>query len=113
MKLYDNIALAADETREWIILNQADLTESLISLTRTGVSPVDLIVKFAETVYANEESFTDVEALEIAAADAALCEEFGYHGMNIDARGSKIASVLRGNTVENPPEPKPEFIFTA
>lgn len=110
MKYFDNIAQAADETRTWIILNGEDLPPVTTELAKTGVSPVDLVVKFAEIVYTNQDSpsYTE-EAKDIAAANAVLAEQYGFHGLNVDGRGTKIASVLLGNTVENPPEPKQEY----
>lgn len=112
MKNFEGIADAANEVRNWIIRNEekmpVHLQERLAGLTTTGISPVDLIVGFTEAVYANPKGFP-AEAEDIAAGAAVLCENFGFHGMAVDGRGSKIAAVLDGKEVADAPEGKADF----
>ena len=113
MKTYDGIHDAATDVRRWLIQNEAKLPEHLkdrLTAVANEPSPVTVVTTFAEAVYANEKDF-NAEAKDIAAGVAVVCETFGFHGMNEDARGSRIAQALRGTKLAKgkAPEPKTEF----
>jgi len=114
MITFEGIADAADQTRRWLILNDADLPAHIAArmdaLTSTGTSPVALVCTFVEAVYANQDEFS-AEAKELAAAAAVVCETFGFHGMAEDHRGSRINKLLTGGslTEANTPVPKAEL----
>lgn len=101
---YDGIAEASNAARDWISINKASLesvhAEALDALTRTGVSAVDMIIYFADRVYANPSDFP-AEAKNIAAGCALFAEQWGFHGFNLESRGSKIAAILDGRTVRS------------
>ena len=115
MKTFDGIADAADAARALVISGgtglAATIAEKLAPLGRTGTSPVDLIVGFAEAIYANAGAAT-AEAKDVAAGCAIVAETYGFHQMNVEARGSKIARTLDGKAVSNPPEPKADWLDT-
>lgn len=116
MIIYNGIAQAADAVRAYLIANPAALPEpaqaKLASHTGTGASPVDLVVTFAEAVYANREDLTAAheDAFEIAAGAAVLAETFGFHGLNKDSRGSRMAILLDGGEVAEPPEARADLL---
>ena len=116
MKTFEGIADAADAARAMVIGGgtglPAQIAEKLAPLGRTGASPVDLMVGFAEAVYAHRADAT-AEAKEAAGGVALFAESVGFHGLNVDARGSKIARVLDGQNVANAPEPKAEWLEVA
>jgi shikimate 5-dehydrogenase len=112
MRNFPGIAAAADAARACLIGGSTGLpdgtAEKLAPAAATGGSPVDLTVGFAEAVYANSEAASE-EAREIAAGCAVLAETFGFHGLNQDGRGSRMALVLDGQDIEEAPEPKDEW----
>jgi len=108
MAEFEGIADASTAVRNWLIINEAKLPDHLkdrlTALAGTGVSPVDLIVNFAEAVYANEKDFTK-EAKELAASAAVTSEAFGFHGFAQAQKGTRIAKVLRGEAVAKDKRP--------
>lgn len=113
MAVYSGIAEAADAARRAVIMGATGLAEAVIEkllpMTRTGGSPVDLIVGFAEAVYANRED-ASADAKDIAIGCALECEQRGFHGMAIDSRSSRIADVLGEVEGVEAPEPKAEWL---
>lgn len=97
---YSEIGEAADAVREHIILNQNNLPEHvrerLVALTRTGSSPVDLIVDFVKAVYANSADF-DTDTKRKTAAAAELIGMKGFHA-GLDGRAGAIADSFRRET---------------
>lgn len=75
-------------------------------------SPVDAAVKTAEIIYANRDGLA-AEVLELGAALAVFAESEGYHDLDKDSRGGRIAAVLRGQAVHDAPEPRAEFAPTS
>lgn len=116
MQTFNGIAAAADAARNYFLLNQGAFPEhvrdKIAAHAGTGASPVDLVVTFAEAVYANQGD-VPAEAREIAGGCAVLAETFGFHGLNVDARGSLIASVLDDGAPEDVPEPKADYLAPA
>ena len=115
MPSYQGIAEAADAARLHLLANPdglpSHILDKLLPDTGTGSSPVDLVVHFAEAIYANhEEAGVGDTARGIAGGCAVLSEAFGFHGLNIDSRGSKMSQVMSGEEVESPPEPKAEYL---
>ncbi|MBX9881274.1 MAG: hypothetical protein K2X73_04805 [Sphingomonas sp.] len=112
MTTFDGLADAANAARRVLILGAtglpAAIADKLAPLTGTGTSPVDLICGFAEAVYAHPGE-ANAEVKDIAGGCALFAEGFGFHGMNADARGTKIARVLAGQNVANAPVPKAEW----
>ena len=112
MQNYDGAADAADAARALVIAGDTGLGEfamgKLMPLTRTGASPVDLIVSFAEAVYCQRAAATE-GAKAIAGGCALVCETFGFHAMQIDSRGSRIAQLLDGAAVDDEPAAKAEW----
>lgn len=113
MQTFNGIAEAADAVRAWFLLNPQALPEhvrpKVAAHAGTGASPVDLVVTFAEAVYANREE-APADARAIAAGCAVLAEGFGFHGLNLEARGSLIAVALGGGAPDPAPEPKGQFL---
>jgi hypothetical protein len=110
---FEGIADAALAVSEFYYANKDDLPDhveakfaELVGQTR---SPVDAVVKAAEIIYANRASL-DVIALELGAGLASLAAAQGFHGLDMDARGDRMALVLRGQTVKgDAPEAKAEY----
>jgi hypothetical protein len=73
----------------------------------TERSPVVAVIRGVEAVYARQRRKEDVPAeMLLWAADAsAMTEDHGFHGMDKDGRGSKIAKVLRGQTIAEKNKP--------
>lgn len=111
MVTFEGIAAAADAVRPLVINRSAGLpqpiADKLVPMAGTGSSPVDLIVGFAEAVYSNPAA--KKAAKDIAGGCAVLAEQFGFHGMAEESRGSKIAAILDGRDVANAPVPKSEW----
>lgn len=122
MRQYNGIADAADAARLFFLVNQDSLPEhvreKLTPVSGTGASPVDLIVNFVESAYANAEAFGK-EGQEIAAGLASLIDREGFHG-RLDGRAAAMSLALRrvsGEKAPNggwpakadDPEPKADF----
>lgn len=112
MQNYNGAADAADAARALVVAGDTGLADfamgKLMPLTRTGASPVDLIVSFAEAVYHHRAVATE-GAKAVAAGCALVCETFGFHAMQIDSRGSRIAQLLDGIAVDEEPVAKAEW----
>lgn len=111
MHTFEGIAAAADAVRKFYYINEAVLPthvkDKLQPYIGTGSSPVDLIVRFSEAVYANQVSVA--AGKDIAAGCALICEASNFHGMAENSRGYKMAQVMDGQPVTDPPEPKEEY----
>lgn len=123
MQTFDGPADAGDAVRNWIILNQGAIPayarDRLVALTRTGTSPLDMIVGFVHTVFANRPAFSD-EAKNIAGGVADLCDRSGYYG-RLNEEAPALAQALwrdAGNaapssgpwpTADKDPAPRKEF----
>lgn len=93
---FDEIGSAADAVREHILANQASFPEHirdrLVGLTRTGTSPVDMVVGYTDAVYANRDSM-DETSRAIAIGTADLIGAKGYH-QALDGRAFSVSSAL-------------------
>jgi hypothetical protein len=115
IRQYDGIADASDDARMAVIGEDglsAFAIDKLYPDTLTGSSPVDLIVHFADVVYANFDGCS-ADVREIAAGCALVAERYGFHQFNVDSRGSRIAAILDGQDIPNTPEPNPSFVEPA
>lgn len=108
---FNEISDAADAIREFIIVKQDvipdHLRQRLFNLTRTGVSPVELVTAFVRAVYAHRKKAgvgTSL-AMKIAAAAADLIDMKGFHG-RLEGRAGKMALALRRDAGLPPPEGK-------
>lgn len=105
MKLYSGIAEAADAARSFFYINQTVLppivAEKLATQVGTGGSPVDLLVAFVESSYANREDVPP-EMLEIAAGLGLIIIQFGFHG-GLNGRAEAIVQALRRDSGEQAP----------
>lgn len=110
MRVFTGIAEAADAATDAFNDYRADLPAHLVDKvrphTRTGSSPVDLIVHFTEAVYANSggrrakgEKDLPKEVLEVAAGTANLINLDGYHG-RLDDRAAAMSFALRRDSGE-------------
>jgi hypothetical protein len=100
-----------------------DLREKLRNLVGPTTSPVDTVVHGAEMIYARKDELSP-ELLELAAGLALVGQQYNFHGMANEDRGSKMAlAFMRDAKVRKPvgidypkketdPEPKSEFIAT-
>lgn len=70
-----------------------DLRETLRDLVGPSVSPVDSVVKGAELMYARKDELP-AEAQELAAGLALLAQQYNFHGLATDNRGSRMALAL-------------------
>lgn len=99
------IAEAADEIREFIIRFEADLPEHLkarlLALTKTGVSPVDLVTGFVRAVWTNRTTLP-AKPKRLAIAAAELAQAKGYHEQ-IEQRAAQIANALHRDLNDDPP----------
>lgn len=78
--LYDRDAAIPDELRE-----------KLRSLVGPTTSPVDTVVKGAELIYARRDQKLAPELMELGAGLALVAQQYNFHGMAEEDRGSKIA----------------------
>lgn len=112
MQTYDGIAPAANAAQRLVLMGTtglpAEIADKLASYTGVGGKPVDLIVGFAEAVYANRD-VASAEAKEVATGCATFAESLSFHGMGEASRGTKIARVLDGQEVSGAPAPKAEW----
>jgi hypothetical protein len=91
---------AADAIREHVIINRGEFPEHardrLLALTRTGTSPVDMIVGFVRAVYANRDEVpTSTKRMAIGAAD--LIQMKGFYG-GLDGNAGKVSAALSRET---------------
>lgn len=101
MRFYPDIGPAAADVRRFFNRNDDELPEHVAKALQTevdGGSPVDLIVRFVEVVYANRETLPG-EAMEIAAGCSDLINQKGYHG-RLDGRAAAMVDVLRRDSGE-------------
>lgn len=105
-----SIAEANDAMNEFFFAVRPKLDERLEQLLRDAKNspiPPESIATTVEIVFANHEIFTAEELAPIA--DVA---EFGGNFMFLtlrDMRGNKIAQFLRGEAVEDMPEPEQRY----
>lgn len=120
---FDHITPAADALNEWFWTNKASLNSEAVDIIQPLLGPtksaVELVCTVAEYVYARSDDFTP-DALELAGALSWLCEQFGFYGMAVDNRGSKMASALRrragieapeGGWIAPEDDPEPDYRF--
>ena len=116
MKEFLGVADAADAVRKWLFVHENELPDylhtQLMNLTGTGMSPVDLVVTFAEAVYANPSEFRTKEVREIAAGCAMIAESFNFHGLAKDNRGGLMARKLSGEQVAEDKLPEAKETLT-
>lgn len=109
---FESPAQAADAIRRFYYQNEATMDEhvkaKLAPWVGTGSSPVDLMVNAAEVALA-EPTLIPADVKPIFAGAAMFADNNGFHGMNKDSRGAKIAALLDGQTVTEPPTPKEDF----
>lgn len=96
---FSSIAEAADEIRDFVATNPQAIPSHVMprvhGFTRTGSSPVDLLVTFVRAIYSNrDDKVVTPQALEIAAAAADLVDMNGFHG-RIEGNAGRIAQALR------------------
>jgi len=123
MRQFVEIGEAANAVRRFFYQNEADLPEHITKRLQThveqGGSPVDLIVNFTESVYANRKALP-AEASLIAAGTADLINRMGYHdrlegrapAMSLAMRrdgGEKAATGVPWPKADADPAPKGEF----
>ena len=123
MRTFASVAAAADEVDRFFLRNEESLPEhvrdKIEPLTRRGSSPVDLIVVFTESVYANQKAVPK-EAIELAAGLADLIDQDGYHG-RLNDRATAMSKALRRESgekagaagwpkKEDDPEPNKDFV---
>lgn len=105
MQIFEGIADAADQIREFFLTNKAGfpghVRDRIEGATRTGSSPVDLIVTFTKAVYANRDD-VPADALPLAAGAADLIDQQGYHG-RLDETASSVSLALRRDSGETLP----------
>jgi len=110
--LYDRDAAIPDELRE-----------KLKALVGPTTSPVDTVVKGAEFIYARRDQNLAPELMELGAGLALVAQQYNFHGMAEEDRGSKIAlafmrdaKVKKTVGVDYPkkdedPHVKPEYVL--
>ena len=110
---FENMADADAATRQMLIDNWANIPEDirsqLFSFGQLGTSPVDMFVNSAELIYARRDDLP-AAMKPVAAGLFRFCAMHGFHGLQNDNRGALAASVLDGDTVDNPPEPLPQYV---
>lgn len=111
---------AINALQDFVIDRVAPIPDQIIERIRELLkerSPVVGVTKAIELIYARQVRKEDVpiELRDWAAAAAAMTEDFGFHSMDEGGRGSKMAKVLRGQTVaaKNRPEPDEQAILVA
>ena len=127
MKSFDGVSDAARAIQEFLFDRDSalpnDVRDKLKDLVGPTTSPVDAVVKGAEILYARRDELA-APALELAAGLAVVAEQYNFHGMAIENRGSKLAmTLMRDAKVKKPdglvdypdkaddPEPKEEFLL--
>lgn len=105
MRIFEGPADAADAARVYFIRNGDAWPEHMRAqvepYTKSGMSPLDLMVRFTESVYANRDQ-VDQEAVEIAAGLAGFIDERGYHG-RLNGRATAMTAALRRDSGETAP----------
>lgn len=125
MRTFTSISEAACSIQEFLYDRAeslpADIRDRLKELTRPTSSPVDAVVKGAEMLYARKDEI-DKDAKELGAALALMAEQYNFHGLAEDQRGSRIAGAfmreaktklpgsLKHQDKEKDVEPSSEFI---
>lgn len=101
--IFTNLVDAHAALRDWALANYSTLDEGLKEATagifQLGVSPVDTLVNSAEMIYAKRDDLGD-DIKQIGSGIARFCADNGFHGLNIDQRGYKIADLLEGKQIE-------------
>jgi hypothetical protein len=104
---FDGITSAAEAINEWFWSNKPDLPETVAQTVQPLLGPtksaVDMIVNTTEVIYSNKDDLTS-DTLAMGAGLAFLCEFWGWHGMDVDNRGTKISLALRRDSGETAPE---------
>jgi hypothetical protein len=96
MELPNDIPTVMQNAGRYFMEHGNDIPEfqrnRIVELMGPGVSPVDYIVRLAETLYAVSDEL-DVEGKEIAAQAANLAAINGWH--NMSERGLKIVNAIK------------------
>ena len=107
MLYFDNITEAGDAVNEWFWVNKNGMSESMVGVIQPLLGPtksaVDLIVKTAEEIYKRRGDL-DSSTLQLGAALSSLAGLWGFHGMDVDNRGHRIALALYRDSGETAPE---------
>lgn len=106
MQTFTGIADAARAVQDFLFDRDAalpdDVREQLRNMVGPTTSPVDTVVNGAELLYARRDELA-APALELAAGLALIAEQYNFHGMAIDNRGSKLAlGLMRQAKVKKP-----------
>lgn len=125
MQTFTSVSDAARAVQEFLFDREAalpdELREKLKLLVGPATSPVDTVVQGAELMYARKKDLAP-EALALAAGLALIAEQYNFHGMAQDNRGSRVALAMlrdakarKPSLVEYPdaaddPEPKSDFM---
>ncbi|MBX9816075.1 MAG: hypothetical protein K2X76_15360 [Sphingomonas sp.] len=112
MQTFEGGIEAATAVGRVMMAGNTGLPDSIVERLNVHVGvpggAVPLIVGFAEAVYANATLASDA-AKSVAAGCALHCEQWQLHGLGEGSRGSKIAKILDGGKVPNPPTAKAEW----
>lgn len=114
MATFTGITEAAKAVQDFMLDRSAALPDELRERIRGRLlgSKVDLVCQTAEDIYANREGLS-AEVLDLGAGLAVYAESESFHRLAEDGRGSAMARVLRGKSVQSPPEPKAEYLPAA
>ena len=121
---FTSVSEAARCVQEFLMDRDAalpdDVREKLKALVGPTSSPVDTVVRGSEIMYARREELAP-EALALAGGLALLAEQYNFHGMAEEQRGSKMAlAMMRDAKIKKPvgieypdkekdPAPKAEY----
>lgn len=103
---FTSIADAAVAVQDYLIDHGSEIPEDVRVRLRDLVgptrSPVDTAVHSSEIIYARQSELPP-ELLKLGASLALVCEQYNFHGMAEDRRGSGIALALMRKAKVTPP----------
>lgn len=110
--MIEGIGAAGDALNEWFWSERASLPEGVEDLIRPLLgmtrSPVDAAVTCSEVIYAWRSQMSPA-SLALGADLARLCAENGYHQMDQDSRGDRLARLMSGQTIPEADVPAPRY----
>jgi hypothetical protein len=96
-KSFTGVSDAALAIQDFLMDRTAELPEDVRTKLRALVgpttSPVDAVVRGAELMYARRSELPP-EAQELAAGLALIAQQYNFHGLAVEDRGSKIALAM-------------------
>lgn len=106
-KSFEGVSDAARAVQDYLMDHGSDvpveLRTKLRNLVGPTTSPVDTVVRGAELIYARKNDDLPDDLLELGAGLSLVAQQYNFHGMAEDDRGSKIAlAFMRDAHIDKP-----------